>query len=182
MLDGSKLKELIKERKMSVEQLAGQLVRGGLKKAQAASALKNWQNRLYKPLPQKEDVAQLATALDVQAVDISRWQSSYMYAPTAPRKARLVTELILGRSAQDAVDMLTFTNKRAASMIIKVLKSAIADADASEANVDELYVSEARVDGAGRRIGTKQYMEKDRGRAHSIRKEASHIYVTVAKA
>jgi large subunit ribosomal protein L22 len=182
MLDGSKLKTLIKERKMSVEQLAGQLVRGGLKKEAAASALKNWQNGLYKPLPQKEDISQLATALDVAVTDISRWQSSYMYAPTAPRKARLVTGLIAGRSAQDAVDVLTFTNKRAASMIIKVLKSAIADADAQEASLDELYVSEARVDGAGRRIGTKQYMEKDRGRAHSIRKEASHIYVTVAKA
>jgi large subunit ribosomal protein L22 len=182
MLDGSKLKELIKERKMSTEQLAGQIARGGLKKEAAVSALKNWQNGLYKPLPQKEDIAQLATALDVTAADISRWQSSYMYSPMAPRKVRLVAELIAGRSAQDAVDMLKFTNKRAASIIIKVLKAAIADADAQEANVEELYVSEARVDGAGRRIGTKQYMEKDRGRAHSIRKEASHIHVTVAKA
>jgi len=182
MLDGSKLKELIKERKMSIEQLAGQLARGGLKKGAAASALKNWQNGLYKPLPQKEDITQLAAALDVKEPDLSRWQSSYMYAPTAPRKARLVTELIVGRSAQDAMDILKFTNKRAASMVIKILRTAIADADEQEADVEELYVSEARVDGAGRRLGTKQYMEKDRGRAHSIRKEASHIHVTVAKA
>ena len=182
MLDGSKLKELIKERKISVEQLAGQLARGGLKKDQAASALRNWQKRLYKPLPKKEDISQLATALDVKATDISRWQSSYRYAPMAPRKVRLVTGLIAGRPAQDAMDILKFTNKRAASLVIKILKAAIADADGQEADIEELYVSEARVDGAGRRLGTKQYMEKDRGRAHSIRKEASHIHVTVAKA
>jgi large subunit ribosomal protein L22 len=173
MLDGSKLKELIKERKMSAEQLAGQLVRGGLKKEQAVSALKNWQRRLYKPVPRREDIRQ---------TDLSRWQSDYMYAPIAPRKARLVTALIAGRTAQDAMDLLKFTNKRAASMVNKVLKTAIADADGQEANLEDLYVSEARVDGAGVRIGTKRFIEKDRGRAHPIRKEASHIHVTVAKA
>jgi large subunit ribosomal protein L22 len=182
MLDGSKLKELIKERKMSVEQLAGQLVRGGLKKEQAVSALKNWQRRLYKPVPRREDIRQLAAALDVEETDLSRWQSDYMYAPIAPRKARLVTALIAGRTAQDAMDLLKFTNKRAASMVNKVLKTAIADADGQEANLEDLYVSEARVDGAGVRIGTKRFIEKDRGRAHPIRKEASHIHVTVAKA
>ena len=67
-------------------------------------------------------------------------------------------------------------------MVIKILKTAIADADSQEADLEDLYVSEARVDGAGVRIGTKRFMEKDRGRAHSIRKEASHIHVTVAKA
>jgi large subunit ribosomal protein L22 len=182
MLDGSKLKELIKERKMSAEQLAGQLVRGGLKKEQAVSALKNWQRRLYKPVPRREDIRQLAAALDVEETDLSRWQSDYMYAPIAPRKARLVTALIAGRTAQDAMDLLKFTNKRAASMVNKVLKTAIADADGQEANLEDLYVSEARVDGAGVRIGTKRFIEKDRGRAHPIRKEASHIHVTVAKA
>jgi large subunit ribosomal protein L22 len=182
MLDGAKLKEFVKERKVSIEQLAGQIVRGGLKKQQAISALKNWQRRLYKPIPRREDIKQLAAALDVQETDLSRWQSSYTYAPIAPRKARLVTALIAGHSAQDALDLLKFTNKRAASMVSKVLRTAIADADAQEADLEDLYVSEARVDGAGVRIGTKRFIEKDRGRAHSIRKEASHIHVTVAKA
>jgi large subunit ribosomal protein L22 len=182
MLDGSKLKELIEERKISVDQLAGQLVRGGLNKKEAVSALKNWQKGLYRPIPHREDIQQLAAALDVEAADLSRWQSSYMYAPIAPRKVRLVAALIAGYSAQDAMDILKFTNKRAASMITKVLQTAIADADEQEADIEDLYVSEARVDGAGRRIGTKQFMEKDRGRAHPIRKEASHIHVTVAKA
>jgi large subunit ribosomal protein L22 len=98
------------------------------------------------------------------------------------RKVRLVTQLISGRSVQDALDILKFTRKRAASFIYKVLKSAIADADEQNANVDDLVVSEARVDDAGNRIGTKRWIAKDRGRAHSINKRACHIYVTVSEA
>ena len=86
MLDGSKLKELIKERKMSVEQLAGQLVRGGLKKEAGASALKNWQNGLYKPLPQKEDISQLATALDVEGDGYCRGGSHHICMHRWPRE------------------------------------------------------------------------------------------------
>jgi large subunit ribosomal protein L22 len=96
-------------------------------------------------------------------------------------KARLVTQLVAGRNAQDALDILKFTNKRAAEMVRKVLESAIANADENEADVEKLYVSEARVDGAGRRIGTKAWIPKDRGRAHPIRKEACHIIVKVAE-
>ena len=54
-------------------------------------------------------------------------------------------------------------------------------ADEQEADVDNLYVSEARVDQAGRRIGTKAWHPKDRGRAHPIRKQASHIHITVSE-
>ena len=64
----------------------------------------------------------------------------------------------------------------------KVLKSAVADADEQQADVDRLYVSQARVDDAGVRIGTKRWIAKDRGKAHPIRKKASHLYVTVTAA
>ena len=67
-------------------------------------------------------------------------------------------------------------------MIDKVLKSAVAGADEQQADVDNLYVSSARVDDAGVRIGTKRWIPKDRGRAHPIRKKACHIYVTVTQA
>ena len=66
-------------------------------------------------------------------------------------------------------------------MIGKVLKAAIADADEQQADVDNLYVSSARVDDAGVRLGTKRWIAKDRGRAHSSTKKACHIHVTVAK-
>jgi large subunit ribosomal protein L22 len=76
---------------------------------------------------------------------------------------------------------LKFMNKRAAEMVNKVLKAAVADADEQQADVDNLYVSCARVDDAGIRIGTKRWIPKDRGRAHSISKKACHIYVTVTE-
>ena len=94
----------------------------------------------------------------------------------------MVTQLVVGRPVQDAMDILKFTRKRAATMVDKVLKSAVADADEQQADVDSLYVSEARVDDAGVRIGTKRWRAKDRGRAHPILKKASHIYITVTQA
>jgi large subunit ribosomal protein L22 len=99
----------------------------------------------------------------------------------AAAKVRLVTTLIAGRAVQDAMDILKFTRKRAAPMVDKVLKSAVADADEQQVDVDDLYVSEARVDEAGIRLGTKRWIPKDRGRAHPIRKKACHIHVTVSR-
>ena len=182
MLSANKLKELCRQRQIGIDQLAEQLVRGGLNKRQAAAAVKNWQKGFFKPIPGKEDIRCLATALSVEVNDLVDWNSSYRFAPLSASKARLVTQLIVGRSVQDAMDVLKFTRKRAAAMIDKVLKSAVADADEQQANVDNLYVSEARVDDAGVRIGTKRWIPKDRGRAHPIRKTACHIHVTVTEA
>ncbi len=113
--------------------------------------------------------------------DLVSWRSSYRYAPGSSRKARLVTQLIAGRNVQEAMDILKFTRKRAASMIDKVLKSAVADADEQQADVDKLYVCDARADEGGVRIGTKRWIAKDRGKAHAIRKRACHISVTVTQ-
>ena len=182
MLSANKLKEICQRRRPGAEQLAGQLVRGGLDRKEAAAAVKNWQKGLFQAKPRKEDIRRLATALSVDVNDLADWCSTCRYAPFSARKARLVTQLIMGRSVQDAMDILKFTRKRAAVMIDKVLKSAVANADEQQANVDNLYVSCARVDDAGVRIGTKRWIPKDRGRAHPIRKKACHIYVTVTQA
>ncbi|MHC4481956.1 MAG: 50S ribosomal protein L22 [Planctomycetota bacterium] len=182
MLSAAKLKELCEQRRMSVDELAGQLVRGGLNSKEAAAAVKNWQKGLFRPMPRKDDVRRLAAALSAEMNDLVVWRSAYRFAPMSARKARLVTQLIVGRSAQEAMDILKFTRKRAAAIVDKVLKSAVADADEQQADVDNLYVSEARVDDAGVRIGTKRWMPKDRGRAHPIRKKACHIYITVSEA
>jgi large subunit ribosomal protein L22 len=182
MLSGKKLKAVCEERKIGNVQLADHLARGGMSKEAALSAVKNWKKCSYTPAPGREDVDRLASAIGVSAGEISEWVSSYRYAPMSASKARLVTQLIAGRDVQDALDLLTFTNKRAAVHVKKVLQSAIASADEQEADVDNLYVCEARVDQAGRRIGTKAWHPKDRGRAHPICKQASHIYVTVSEA
>jgi len=182
MLSAIRLRELCQQRRMSVEQLAGQLVRGGLNNEKAAVAVKNWQKGLLRPVPRREDIRHLAAALSAEVNDLVVWRSSYRFAPISARKVRLVTQLIVGRSVQEAMDILKFTKKRAATIVDKVLRSAVADADEQQADVDNLYVSEARVDDAGIRIGTRRWMPKDRGRAHPIRKKACHIYITVAEA
>jgi large subunit ribosomal protein L22 len=181
MLSANKLKELCEQRQISVEQLAEQIVRGGLGRKEAVAAVKNWQKGLFKPSPRRDDIERLAAALSADVNDILDWRSSYRYAPLSARKARLVTELIAGRSVQDAMDILKFTRKRAAPMIDKVLKSAVADADEQQADVESLYVRSARVDEAGIRVGTKRWIPKDRGRAHPISKKACHIHVTVTQ-
>ncbi len=182
MLSADKLKECCLERQMDIGQLADRLAGAKLNKKQAVAAIKNWQKGLFKPEPRADDIRRLAGALSVEVNDIADWCSSYRFAPMSARKARLVTQLIVGRSVQDAMDTLKFTRKRAATMIDKVLRSAVADADEQQADVDNLYVSSARVDDAGIRIGTKRWIPKDRGRAHPIRKTACHIHITVTQA
>lgn len=181
MLSPVKLKKVSKQQKVSIEAMARSLVRGGLNLKKATSAVKNWQRGLMRPLPHAEDVRRLAEALSVETPEIGGWHSSYMYAPQAPRKVRLVTQLIQGRQVQDALDLLKFTRKRAAPMVAQTLKAAIADADEQQADVDRLVVTEARVDEAGIRLGTKRWIPKDRGRAHPLHKLACHIHITVTQ-
>lgn len=181
MIIASRLKQLIKDKGVTVSQLAGQISRSGLSADKAKSAIMNWQKGLQKPAPSNADIQGLAKALGVEASELRGWKSSYRYAPVSPSKARLVSELIAGREAQDALDLLKFTNKRAAYLIEKALKSAIANADENEANVENLFIYEARVDGGGVRLGTKRWHPKDRGRAHPIRKQCCHINIIVAE-
>jgi large subunit ribosomal protein L22 len=181
MLSGTKLKEVSERQRLTIEDLARSITRGGLDLKDAVTAVRNWQKGLLKPQPRSEDVRRLADALSVEVSEISDWRSSCRYAPMSAGKVRLVTALIAGRRVQDAMDILRFTRKRAAPMVDKVLKAAVADADEQQVDVDDLYVAEARVDDAGIRIGTKRWMPKDRGRAHPIQRKACHIRVTVSR-
>ena len=104
------------------------------------------------------------------------WQAKHRYARISARKVRLMADLVRGRYAQDALNVLKFTPNRAAGMIAKVLTSAIAGADEAEAKVESLVVSEIRVDEGPT---MKRFRPKDRGRAHPIMKRTSHIVVAV---
>ena len=104
------------------------------------------------------------------------WTATHNFARISERKARLVIDLIRGRRCDEAVELLRFTHKRAAPMVDRVLKSAMASAHEKEATMSKLYIAEARVDG-GPII--KRFQPKDRGRAHAIQKRTSHIIVTV---
>lgn len=182
MLSPEQLKKLSGQRQINIEQLATHLVGAGYSRKEAVAAVKNWRKGLFKPKPRAEDIRHLAEALSVEANELTCWHSCCRYAPISARKAQLVTHLIQGRSVQDAMDVLKFTRKRAASMVDKVLRSAVADADEKQADVDNLFVSSALVEDAGVRLGTKTWIAKDRGRAHAIRQRACHIHVTVSQA
>jgi len=92
-------------------------------------------------------------------------------------KAREVTREIQGKPASDALDILTFSPKKAARLITKTLKSAIANAENNNnLRVETLVVKEAIV-GEGPTI--KRIMARARGSASPIRKRTSHIRITL---
>jgi len=109
---------------------------------------------------------------------IQFFRAKHRFARIAPRKVRLVVDLIRGLKCEDAMAQLRFNPKRAAIMVTKVLKSAMANADELEANVGALYVKEAWVDGGPY---YRRWRPKDRGRAHPIAKQTSHINLTLAE-
>ena len=97
---------------------------------------------------------------------------------TTPRKARLVVEHIRGRSVPEARTVLAFTTRAAARDVEKVLRSAVANAEANHGLVgDDLYVSAAFVD-EGPTL--KRWRARARGRAARIHKHTCHITVKVA--
>lgn len=103
--------------------------------------------------------------------------SKYNNARISARKARLVIDLIRGKSFERAITLLTFSKKRAAVMVKKALLSAASNAETQgDAKRDNLVVTEARVDEG---MTMKRFQPKDRGRAYQILKRTSHIIVAV---
>lgn len=101
-------------------------------------------------------------------------------SPISPQKMRLVADQIRGLPVDKAIDKLSFSNKKAAHIIKKVLMSAIANAEHNDgADIDELKVSAICVD-AGPVM--KRLSIRARGRADRILKRTSHVTVTVAEA
>jgi large subunit ribosomal protein L22 len=104
------------------------------------------------------------------------YSSVHRFARIAPRKARLVADMIRGLSVDKAVTALAFSKKRGAWYFTSVLKSAIANAEENDADVASLFISESRVD-EGPTL--KRFQPKDRGRAHPIKKRTSHLHIAV---
>ncbi len=96
------------------------------------------------------------------------------------RKARLVTDHIRGRSVPEARTVLAFTPRAAAREVEKVLKSAVANAEANHGMTgDNLLVAAAYVDEGPT---MKRFRPRAQGRAYRIRKRTSHITIVVAPA
>ncbi|MCB1615248.1 MAG: 50S ribosomal protein L22 [Pseudomonadales bacterium] len=100
-------------------------------------------------------------------------------ARTSAQKARLVADQIRGKKVEDALDLLNFSNKKAAHIVKKVLESAIANAEHNDgADVDELKVSTVFVDEG---MTMKRIKPRAKGRADRIFKRTCHITVKVAE-
>lgn len=99
-------------------------------------------------------------------------------AQLSAQKARLIADQVRGKSVEQALDILTFSNRKGAVIVKKVLESAIANAEHNEgADVDELVVSTIFVDEG---VTMKRLMPRAKGRADRIFKRSCHITVKVA--
>ncbi len=95
----------------------------------------------------------------------------------APRKVRLVVDQIRGKEVESALNILKFTPKRAAGIVTRVLRTAIANAENTQSvDVDRLYVKRVTVDEGGM---WKRFMPRAQGRATRIRKRLSHITIVI---
>ncbi|MDR9825901.1 50S ribosomal protein L22 [Vibrio sp. FNV 38] len=106
--------------------------------------------------------------------------AKHNFARISPQKARLVADQIRGKSVDQALEILTFSNKKAAELIKKVLESAIANAEHNEgADIDDLNIAKIFVDEGPI---MKRIMPRAKGRADRILKRSCHITVVVADA
>jgi large subunit ribosomal protein L22 len=106
-------------------------------------------------------------------------EAKLRYSRISPRKVRLVADLIRGLGVDEAEKVLQFTVKRSAVPILKVLKSAVANAEHNyNLKKTNLYIAEITVDG-GPII--KRYRPRARGVAFPIQKKTSHITIKLAE-
>ena len=111
--------------------------------------------------------------------EIKEVKSVAKYVRIAPRKVRIVMDLIRGKKVDDAFAILKFTPKRGSRLIEKVLKSAVANAENNfDMETDKLYVTTCLVD-QGPTL--KRIHPRSRGQAFGILKHTSHITVMVSE-
>jgi large subunit ribosomal protein L22 len=99
------------------------------------------------------------------------------FARVAAQKARIVADMVRGKSINEAIRILTFEPQKSGKMIKKLVESAVANAEVKQViDVDNLYVKTICVD-EGPYI--KRFMPRSQGRATEIKKRTSHINVVL---
>ena len=94
---------------------------------------------------------------------------------SSPQKANLVLKTIRGMTVENAVNSLLFSKRRISNIVLKILKSAISNAENNhELDIDKLYVKEATV---GKSMVLKRFRPRARGRAGKILKPFSRIKI-----
>jgi large subunit ribosomal protein L22 len=104
------------------------------------------------------------------------------FSRISPRKARVVVNLVRGRQAGEALQLLEFTRKAAAPLIKKLIESAVANAKTSSPNVDvdAHFVETAFVDKAPNKH-LRRWRPRAMGRATRVQKGSSHITIVLGE-
>ena len=107
----------------------------------------------------------------------------HRWARMTARKARLIADMIRGKSANEALELLQFAPQRAAVMYLKVLKSALANAAQDEdVNLNRMYVADCRADEGPMLNNRLRWRPGPQGRAMPFAKKTSHLTVVVKEA
>ncbi len=110
------------------------------------------------------------------------WSAKLRYARITARKARLVADLIRGRTVNNALEVLGFEHKRAASFYLGLVRSAMANAGQNEGvNVNQLVITDCRADDGPMLQGRMRFRPGPQGRAHPFKKLTSHLTVVVSQ-
>lgn len=103
-------------------------------------------------------------------------KASANFAKIAPRKARMIVDLVRGRDAAEAIQLLQFTTKAGAPVVQKLLESAVANARTVGADLDKLFISKVTVDKAPNKF-LRRWRPRAMGRATRVTKGVSHIHL-----
>jgi len=105
------------------------------------------------------------------------FNATHKFARISPRKVRPLADLVRGKYADEALDILKFQSQRGARMLEKVIRSALGNAEHQQAvGVDDLVVVDARVDEGPM---FKRIRPRARGMAFSVKRRMSHIKVSL---
>jgi large subunit ribosomal protein L22 len=114
---------------------------------------------------------------EAKGVEILEARATAKHIRLSPRKARSIVNTIRGQKVDKAFSILEFSPQKTARIVLKLLKSAVANAENNyELSVDHLIVSEAYVNDGPR---MKRVWARGRGRADILQKRMSHITVVV---
>jgi large subunit ribosomal protein L22 len=107
-------------------------------------------------------------------------KASAKFSRISPRKARMIADLVRGRDAAEALQLLQFTEKSAAPVILKIIESAVANARQTGADVDALFISKATVDKGPNKFN-RRWRPRAMGRATRVQKGISHIVIELSE-
>ncbi|MFO0981743.1 MAG: 50S ribosomal protein L22 [Planctomycetota bacterium] len=110
------------------------------------------------------------------------FKASHNHARITPRKVRPIADLVKGMPVNRALQVLKFNHRRGAYLLLKVIRSAVANAEQNaDVDLNKLVVKNAVINGGPLLGGRARFRPVSRGRVASIKKRTSHIIVHLAQ-